>query len=101
MSEPINPNQISRQISVDQISAELPLESKFYFNGFTVGISPMDCSIVLMRNNQPIALLNTTHVIARAMSSGLEGLIKDFEDKTGQHVMKLDELKQLLENDKP
>ena len=98
MSEPINPDQMNLN---RQISAELPLESKFYFNGFTVSISPMDCSIVLMHNNRPIALLNTTHVIARAMSSGLEGLIKDFEDKTGQHVMKIDELKQLLENDKP
>jgi hypothetical protein len=93
MSELIATDQIN-----SQIGAELPPESKFYFNGFYLVMSPMDCSIVLLHNNRPIGMLNTTHVIAKTLSYALDGLIKDFEDKTKQHIMKLDEISELLKS---
>ncbi len=84
-----------------QGAAELPPDKKFYFNGFTVAISPIDCAIVLNYNNQPVAFLITSYTIAKTLSAHLDGIIKGFEDKTGQRILKLDEIQAILEKDTP
>ena len=96
MSEPVNSNLMQLQAA-----SELPLDKKFYFNGFTVAMSPIDCAIVLQYNNQPIALLSTSHTIAKALVAQLNGLISDFEQKTGRDILKLDEIQALLSKDTP
>jgi len=94
MSEQININLMQLQAA-----SELPPDKKFYFNGFTVAISPIDCAIVLQYNNQPIALLSTSHTIAKTLVVQLNGLISDFEQKTGRGILKLDEIQALLSKD--
>jgi len=96
MSEPDNINLMQLQAA-----SELPADKKFYFNGFTVAISPMDCAIVLQYNNQPIALLSTSHTIAKTLVTQLNGLISDFEQKTGQGILRLDEVQALLSKESP
>ena len=96
MSEPVNSNLMQLQAA-----SELPLDKKFYFNGFTIAMSPIDCAIVLQYNNQPIALLSTSHTIAKTLVAQLNGLISDFEQKTGRDILKLDEIQALLSKDTP
>ena len=96
MSEPVNLNLMQLQAA-----SELPPDKKLYFNGFTVAMSPIDCAIVLQYNNQPIALLSTSHTIAKTLVAQLSGLIGDFEQKTGQGILRLDELLALLSKDAP
>jgi hypothetical protein len=76
---------------------ELPPEKKIYFNGFAIALSPMDCTIALLLNNQPIALLNASHTTVKTLISQLDGLINDFEGKTKQPILKLDEIQVLVE----
>lgn len=96
MSEQANINLMQLQAA-----SELPPDKKFYFNGFTVAISPIDCTIVLQYNNQPVALLSTSHTIAKTLVVQLSGLISDFEQKTGRAILKLDEMQALLGKDTP
>src|SRR4030067_760756 len=91
MSDPEN-YSLSRLHS----ASELPLEKKLYFNGFTVALSPIDCSIVLQHNDQTIALISTSHSIAKTLVSQLDSLLSDFEHKTGNVILKLDEINDLL-----
>ncbi len=96
MTEPININ-----VKQLQDASELPSDKKYYFNGFAVAISPMDCVIVLLHNNQPIALLSTSHTIAKTLATQLNGLIEDLEKKTQQRILRLDEIQALLDKDSP
>ena len=75
---------------------ELPPEKKIYFNGFAVALSPMDCTIVLQWHNQPIALLSASHTTVKTLISQLGGLIDDFEGKTKQPILMLDEIQALM-----
>ncbi len=80
--------------------SEIPPEKRFYFNGFSVTVSAADCSIVLLNNDQPVGLLNTTHVVAKTFIEHLGRLIENFENKSGQTIYKLDELMEKLSEKK-
>ncbi len=94
MAEPKNIHAVQLQVG-----AELPPEKRYYFNGFTVAMSPMDCAIVLLHQDRPIAFLNTSHMVAKTLVAALDTLIKDFEEKSGQQILKLDELPATLRRD--
>ncbi len=64
--------------TIDKAS-KLPEEKQIYFNGFTVGISPQDVAIVLSRNSNPIAFLNTSHFMAKELQRHLTLLLADLE----------------------
>ncbi len=70
----------------------LPEERKFYFNGVAVATSPADVVIILLRNNQPIATLNASHVTAKTFANNILQNLTKFEDLTGQTVLTLDEI---------
>ncbi len=94
MSDTTDINQLQLQAA-----AELPPDKKFYFNGFTIAVSPMDCAIVLLHNNQPIAFLSTSHTVAKSLAVGIDGLVRGFEEKTGLRIPTLDEARALLERE--
>ncbi|OGO36237.1 MAG: hypothetical protein A2W35_10240 [Chloroflexi bacterium RBG_16_57_11] len=71
---------------------ELPPENRYYFNGYTISISPPDFVIVLKYNDQPIAYLNTSHTIAKTLAKVMTNIITGFENKTKQHIFTLDEI---------
>jgi hypothetical protein len=75
-----------------QAGFELPAEKKMYFNGFTLAVTPSDVVIVLQQNNQPVALLNTSYVIAKTLVIKLGDLLKNFEEKTEQPILTLDQI---------
>ena len=74
-----------------QRGLELPKEQRFYFNGFTISIGPPDFTIVLQVNNEPVAHLNTTHVIAKTLAKKLTGVIDEFEKSMNYKISTLDD----------
>jgi hypothetical protein len=79
---------------------EIPPEKRFYFNGFSVTVTAADCLIILLHNDQPVGLLNTTHVVAKTFVEHFGRLIENFENKSGQTIYKLDELMEKLSEKK-
>jgi hypothetical protein len=78
---------------------DLPADRKLYFNGCVVTISTADCAIVLQFQNQPVALLSTSLVIAKSLAGQLSGLIQQYEEKTGQVVLTVDEIQARMEKE--
>jgi hypothetical protein len=82
---------ITNPAQVLQLGNELPVDKKFYFNAYTVGVSPADFTIVLLNNNQPVACLNCSHNTGKSLSQMLANIINDMEKKTGQKILTVDE----------
>jgi hypothetical protein len=66
------------------ISGEL---INIYFNQFTVITSVNDVAIVVRRNGKNEAVLNLSHVTARAFADFLTRAIDDFEQATNQKII--------------
>lgn len=81
-----------------QLGLQLPDEKKFYFNGYTITLSPQDVVIVLQNNDQPVAFLNTSHTIAKTMVEALSKLLDDFEKASKHEILTLGEYEERLKN---
>lgn len=77
-----------------QEGLQLTDDKKYYFNGFTISISPPDFVIILQNNNEPIAYLNTTHSVAKTLAVKISGILSDFEKSTKHKIPTLDDLKE-------
>jgi len=58
-----------------------------YFNQFMVVTSGSDVAIVVQRNGKNEAVLNLSHVIAKALAESLTKSISDFEQATNQEII--------------
>jgi len=83
-----------------QKSLELPAEKKIYFNGHVVQSSVTDFVIVLLHNNQPIAHLTTSHIIAKSLGNAIIGVLEAFEKDTQYEIPTLDEMKSRISESK-
>ncbi|MCI0486289.1 MAG: hypothetical protein L0229_06780 [Blastocatellia bacterium] len=75
-----------------QAGLELPAEKKIYFNGFASAIGQGDTLIVLLEDNNPVALLHASHTIVKTLSLKLAEIINTLESKTGRPVLTTDEI---------
>jgi len=75
---------------------KLPSEKKVYFNGFVVNMSASDILIGLEANNEPVAMLNTSLSVAKALSEMLRNIITRFEEGTDYKVPELKEMEERL-----
>ena len=82
-----------------QNGLELPAERQFYFNGYLFTVSPSDVTIVLLQNDQPVALLNTSHTLAKTLTTAIEKELKNLEEKTGQRILTTVEISAALSNE--
>jgi hypothetical protein len=83
-----------------QAGFELPADRKFYFNGILTATSPVDVIFVLLQNNQPVALLNTTREVAKTLAGNIQAQMDQFETQTDQHILTTDELNAALSKEK-
>lgn len=72
---------------------ELP---RIYFNGFSITISAGDVLIILKRNDRPIAILNTSHILAKTVATKMGNVVALFEQKTGSTIMTTDDVQESL-----
>lgn len=63
-----------------------------YFNGFTCGVGIGDISIVLQRNNESVAVLNTSYTVAKTLVEKLNGLIKNLENRANTTILTTDQI---------
>jgi len=66
------------------------------FNGFVNQIGPGDILIILERNQQPVAVINTSFTVAKTLAQKLGGLIANLEDATGNTIMTTDDIDRKL-----
>ena len=81
-----------------QDALQLPDEKKFYFNGYTFSITATDIIIVIQKDDQPIAYLNTSHTIAKTLVKAMTKLIENFEKDTQHPILTLSEYEERLKN---
>ena len=70
-----------------------------YFNGFALNLATGDIALVLERNGQPVAVLNTSYTVAKTLAQKLNGLVSILESKTGNTIMSTDDIKESLRDD--
>ena len=72
---------------------------KVYFNGFEVGLSLSDLHITLMTNGLKHSQLFMSFGTAKTLLAHLKRTVDEFERRTDQPIMAMDDVKQALEQD--
>lgn len=70
-----------------------------YFNGFALNLGTGDIALVLERNGQPAAVLNTSYTVAKTLAEKLNGLVSVLESKTGNTIMSTEDVTKSLSED--
>ena len=71
--------------------------NSIYFNEFGMGVSKHDIIIFLSRNGKPEAILNASHITAKAFVSSLGEALRRFEAQTNQTIPISDEIEKLMQ----
>jgi hypothetical protein len=82
--EVIDKNEI--EIAVESNDAE-----EIYFNGFATALATNDFIIVLTRNGKRRAVLNASHVTAKALAARIMESIEKFEQQTNTTILTVEQ----------
>lgn len=66
-----------------------------YANGFALGLTNADITIVLQRNGQPVTVLNLSYTLAKTLAQRVGRLVAELEERIGNPLVtteKIDEL---------
>jgi hypothetical protein len=69
--------------------AQIP---NIYFNGFALGLSPADASLLVTLDAQPQVRLSMSFTTAKTLSENLRQLVEKLEAATNHTIMKTDEV---------
>jgi hypothetical protein len=69
-----------------------------YFNGFSVAVAIGDVLISLNQNGKQPLILNTSYTVAKTLAQALTESISQLEEKTGNHIMTVNEIQEKLLN---
>jgi hypothetical protein len=83
--------RIARSVSGEHVP-------QIYFNGFVIGLTAGDVTIVLERNGVPVATLNASYTVAKTIAVKLGLTMSDFESKTGRSMLITDEVEIALKS---
>lgn len=62
-----------------------------YFNGFQIGLSNADASLIGLLDNQPVIKLNMSYTIAKTLVVKLGHMMETFEKSVGREIMTTDD----------
>lgn len=71
---------------------------KLYVNGFILGHSMSDVTIVCQTNGTPSAVLNMSFTIAKSLAIEMDKIIKNFEKITDHTLLTIDDIKTKMSN---
>jgi len=71
-----------------------PQVVKLYVNGFNVGTSLSDVFMVTSSGATPVAVIQMSFTTAKTLMQVLNQIINDFEEKTGQPLLSMGEIKE-------
>lgn len=69
---------------------------KIYSNGFIIGLSQNDITVLFQLNGKPTAVMNLSYTTAKTLSMILANTIKGLEEKTGNTIMVSDDVKKAM-----
>ena len=70
-----------------------------YFNGFQLGLSNADVSLLAMLDNQPVIKLNISYTVAKTLMVKLQEVMGQLESSTGREIMTTDDAGHSLSGD--
>lgn len=73
---------------------------KIYANGFVNGVGQGDVMVLLMQNDEAVAMLNMSYTVAKTLVIKLGAAIRDLEEKTGNNIMTTDEVDKKMSSNK-
>ncbi len=86
-------DQIAKRVETALASQDIP---HLYANGFLNALSNADITMVLERNNYPVAVLNMSYTTAKSLAHKLSQIIADFEKASNHTIMTSDVVNQTL-----
>lgn len=75
---------------------EIPLQRKFYFNGFTLSLTATDVLINFAREGHIILSGTTSYTTAKTMAIQLASLVELLENKIGVKVLTFEEMTEAI-----
>ena len=84
------PSLIAQTISVDSVLSDKTVP-KFYTNGFVLGHSLVDITIILQLSQAPVAAINMSFTSMKTLHKNLEEIIAAVEKGLGHNLLDLTE----------
>ncbi len=78
-------------------TAQIKTQQHFYANGFQVGITSSDTSLVLMLDGSPMITVHLSFTSAKTLANKINGLMAQFEEKVSQKIMTIDDVNERLQ----
>lgn len=75
-------------------SLDLP---QLYFNGFQIGLTNSDISLIMLCNGQPKSIASISFTTAKTLHIGLGEMITALEGATGRTIMTMQDIGEGLE----
>ncbi len=79
-----------------EAGSNLPAEKQLYVNGFAVGMTAADITVVLQNHGQAVGTVVMTHSVAKALSEALDALLKTYQQKTRLKVVNVNKIAEML-----
>jgi hypothetical protein len=70
--------------------------ARIYANGFTLGLTNADMSIVLQLFGRPVAVVSVSYTLAKTLSLKLSHLVNEWEQRTQQTLVTTDKIDELF-----
>ena len=83
----------SENVAPDVAPASIPY---IYFNGFQLGSSLSDMSVLVLLDGYPQAKLMMSFTTAKTLAENLTAAVRNFEEATGHTLMNMDDVRQGL-----
>jgi hypothetical protein len=88
-------NHANEQASTIKLSQVVDIPG-YYFNGFQIGLSNSDISMLLLNSGKPIAQLHMSYTTAKSLSVMLTDVITKLEEATNHELMTTEYIEQRL-----
>jgi hypothetical protein len=87
------PSEVNQERLVKAAQSDAP---KIYANGFALGMSYSDITVVLEANSQTAGVLNLSFTCAKTLAQKLAGIISQLEEKSGRQIMTTDDIEKMF-----
>ena len=85
-----------RQAAITQAALNAPIP-RLYANAHGVLQSSTDLSVVLVTNNQPVAILSLSYSTAKALAGDIDRAVKAFEKAAGIEIKSVEEMNKKMQ----
>lgn len=88
----VDPKATANASDVVQTALSDQTVQRVYANGFALGLTNADITVVLQQNAQPIAVLNLSFTLAKTLAQRLGRVVSEFEEKLSTTLVTTDKI---------